>query len=99
VFLGDVHTGRLVLFACPPQYTSFIYLHIGPAPCRQTNIDASYSSSECCCIKRIKNRNDANGKSVSGGYDAVSNQQKTKLMPTKIKQNQSAVLASGKNYA
>lgn len=29
-FSKDVHTGRLFLFACPPQYTSFIYVHIGP---------------------------------------------------------------------
>ena len=32
----DVHAGHLFSFACPPQYASFIYLHIGPAPCRQT---------------------------------------------------------------
>ena len=36
----DAHTGRLFLFACPPQYRFFIYFHIGPAPCRQTKIDA-----------------------------------------------------------
>ena len=37
-----------------------------------------------CCIKTAQNENDANGKSVSGGQDAASNQLKIQLMPTKI---------------
>ena len=35
MFLG-APTGAPLLFACPPQCTPFIFLHIGPAPCRQT---------------------------------------------------------------
>ena len=56
-------------------------------------------SRECCCIKTAQYENDANGKSVSGGRDAVSNRKKMKLMPTKSKRNQRVLFASGKNSA
>ena len=36
LFLSDFYTSRLFLFACPPRHTAFIYVHIGPTPCRQT---------------------------------------------------------------
>lgn len=33
------------LFVCPPHLTAFIYLHIGPAPCKQTKKSTIFSWS------------------------------------------------------
>ena len=35
--LWDAYAEHLFLFVCPPHSTAFIYLHIGPAPCKQKN--------------------------------------------------------------
>ena len=48
---------RASLFVCPPHSTAFIYLHIGPAPCKQTKKSTIFSlradaALEYCSIFR-----------------------------------------------
>ena len=48
---------RAPLFVCPPHSTAFIYLHIGPAPCKQTKKSTIFSlradaALEYCSIFR-----------------------------------------------
>ena len=56
-FLWDAYAERLFLFVCPPHSTAFIYLHIGPAPCKQTKKTTIFSlradaALEYCSIFR-----------------------------------------------
>ena len=56
-FLWDAYAERLFLFVCPPHSTAFIYLHIGPAPCKQTKKSTIFSlradaALEYCSIFR-----------------------------------------------
>ena len=51
-----------LLFACPPRYRFFIFLHIGPAPCRQTKNRPLGCSNGMMLYKNREKRNDANGK-------------------------------------
>ena len=56
-FLWDAYAERLFLFVCPPHSTAFIYLHIGPSPCKQTKKSTIFSlradaALEYCSIFR-----------------------------------------------